>query len=127
MTPEEIIKIDATRNRRNAKEVRRAINTMFYAGGQLLKDSKTLITYVPAGNNLVNFDLFTADTVEGVKASVSKFVRMIHATGAKGIFIFAKNRPKFLQYLEGVFDELGYQHERVQLQDGELLGITLGA
>jgi hypothetical protein len=127
MTPEEIIKIDATRRNIAAKQSIGRINTMFQTGGQMVQDDKTLFTFLSNGKGLVRFHAYTADDLDGLRESLKKFVKLMQGTGARELFVICPPRPKYLSFLESVYDDLGLEHRQMQHEKAIILTAVLKA
>jgi hypothetical protein len=127
MTPEEIIKIDAKRRSVASKQSIGRINKLFQMGGQMVQDNKTLFTFLSNGKGLVRFHSYTADDLDGLRESLKKFIKLMQGTGAKELFVISPPRPKYLSFLESVYDDLGLKHRQMQHEKAIILTAVLKA
>ncbi len=110
MTPDEILEIDAKKNKpkgTTAGQSRFRINRWFESGGQLVQDNKTLFLFVSNGKGEVEVHTYTADNPEGYANSLGVFARLMKGVGAKELVTAFSNRPKLQQFLQGLADKLG--------------------
>ena len=109
MTPDEILEIDAKKNKpkgTTAGQSRFRINRWFEKGGQLVQDNKTLFLYVSNGQGEVEVHTYTADNPDGYARSLEAFIKLMKASGVKQLVTLFSNRPKLQQFLRGLADRL---------------------
>lgn len=127
MTPEEIIKADAKRRGVAPNQSMGRINKLFQLGGQMVQDNDTIFTFLSNGKGAVRYHFYTAEDAEGLRNSLKNFIQIMKAAGAREIFVISKNRPKYLEFLESVYDDVGLPYQRAPYQDAVILAAELNA
>jgi hypothetical protein len=85
MTPEEIIAIDAQKNKggMDPNENRRSLQTMQAAGAQVIKEGDTLFAFIPGKDLSVELHSFNAAPVNTFIENTKKVLRMLKKLGVK--------------------------------------------
>lgn len=103
MTPEEIVAVDAQRNKGGMpyKENLRNLQAMQVMGAQVLREGDTLFSFIPGENLSVEVHTFNAAPMDTFVDNIKKFLRMMKRLGVKTVWTEFDDSK-----IKGLFDRL---------------------